>query len=289
MANFRNQPRPAIARRRGYSPNRRGKRGTKLRLRLLKLALLPVVAMLGWWAWQHLPAREPGPWFPIRYVRVEGEIENLDVQKLQETLGPSINGGYFSLEMGEIEGAVRSFPWVDRVQLARVWPDTLEIRIAEQKAVARWGEKALLNPRGERFAPAGAESFTQLPVIYGPPGMESFLLGMLKSLNEKLAQQKASVVSLDMSKRRAWVVKLDNGLELHFGRQDPLKALDRFLGLVPKLGEDGFARLKSVDLRYPNGFAVIWKPSMDSGLEMPEKSGAGYQVKDKASDMAKEN
>ena len=116
--------------------------------------------------------------------------------------------------------------------------------------------------------------------------MESYLLEILKALDEKLGKEKGTrVASLDMSKRRAWIVKLDNGLELHFGRQDPLKLLDRFLGLVPKLGDDVFAQMKRVDLRYPNGFAVVWKTEEDNS----EKSGGLLQPNGKESNLAVEN
>jgi cell division septal protein FtsQ len=50
--------------------------------------------------------------------------------------------------------------------------------------------------------------------------------------------------------------------------------LDRFLDLAPKLGDNVFARLKRVDLRYPNGFAVVWKSEAEinkdsNGAELP--------------------
>jgi cell division protein FtsQ len=255
---------------------------------LLKLAALLGLGALGWMAWERLPPRPPGPLFPIAYVRVQGGLENLDADKVREALRPVAAGGYFSLDMAEIEGAVRAFPWIDSVRVARVWPDTLDIAVTEQKAVARWGEQALLNPKGVRFAPGGIEAFARLPVIYGPPGMEASLLEMLKGLDERLAPRKVAVASLDMSKRRAWIVKLDNGLELYFGRQDPLQVLDRFLELVPKLGEDGFARLKRVDLRYPNGFAVVWKSEAETGAEIKGENGADFPLNGTASNLALE-
>lgn len=295
MANIRNQPRQrvtlqGVARRGPHAQRRRSKAGLGLGRKLLKLAGLCVLAGLGWLVWERLPKLGPGPLFPIAYVRVEGGIENLDVAKLQEALLPAINNGYFLQDLGEIEGAVRPFAWVDKVHLARVWPDTLEIGITEQKAVARWGDQALLNPRGERFAPGGIEAFAYLPVIYGPPGMEAYLLDMLHSLNAKLASKGVAVAALDISKRRAWVVKLDNGLEMYFGRQDPLKLLDRFLEWVPKLGDDAFARLKRVDLRYPNGFAVVWKSEAEIEAEGRGENGAELPLNDdgKASNLALE-
>jgi cell division protein FtsQ len=133
--------------------------------------------------------------------------------------------------------------------------------------------------------PDGVEAFTNLPVIYGPLGMESYLLDMLNTLDDRLAPTGVKVATLDMSKRRAWIVKLNNGLELHFGRQDPVKLLEWFLNLVPKLGEDVFAQLKRVDLRYPNGFALVWK----SPDEINGQDSEVLQLNDKTSKQAVEN
>jgi cell division protein FtsQ len=77
-------------------------------------------------------------------------------------------------------------------------------------------------------------------------------------------------------------------LELYFGRQDPLKLLERFLELVPKLGEDGFARLKRVDLRYPNGFAVVWKSEAEGVTEINSENSADFPLNGTASNLALE-
>jgi cell division protein FtsQ len=285
MANFSNKHSAGVTRRNAIAARQRRRNRYKLVKRVLRFAVLLSMAGLAWMAWERMPAPELAVLFPINYVRVAGEVENLDAGKLQEALQPAISGGYFYQDLGEIEGVVRSFAWVDTVRLSRIWPDTLEVDITEQQAVARWGDRALLNPRGERFTPDGIEAFAKLPVIYGPLGMESYLLEMLNTLNEKLAPQRLAVATLDMSKRRAWIVKLDNGLELHFGRQDPEKVLERFLELAPKLGDNVLTQLKRVDQRYPNGFAVVWK----SAEELNEEGGAVPPLNGNASNLAVEN
>ena len=285
MANIRNQPRASVARHYAKPPQRNGIGAASISKWLLRIAIVLALGGMTWLGWERLSAQDLTMAFPINYVRVAGEIENLDAGKLQEILQPTLSGGYFNQDLLEVERTVRSFPWIDHAKLSRIWPDTLEVDITEQKAVARWGDKALLNVRGERFMPDGVEAFTNLPVIYGPLGMESYLLDMLNTLDDRLAPTGVKVATLDMSKRRAWIVKLDNGLELHFGRQDPVKLLEWFLNLVPKLGEDVFAQLKRVDLRYPNGFALVWK----SPDEINGENSEVLQLNDKTSKQAVEN
>lgn len=275
MANFGNQSRTGLTRRTTRRDRDRVQKPS-LVLRIVKKTFPWMLALaIGGLAYGQLSALELARLFPFRYVRVQGEVANLDVVKFEESLKPAVQGGYFALNLAELEGAVRSFPWIDTVKLVRIWPDILEISVTEQAAVAKWGDRALLNAKGERFAPEGIEAFGHLPVIYGPSGMEFPLLEMLHTLNELLAGQGVRVAILDLSKRMSWVVKLDNGLEIRFGRQDPAKKLERFLGLIPKLGEGGFARLKRVDLRYPNGFAVVWKSEADIVSESKDETGSG--------------
>lgn len=289
MANPRNQPRPGVARRGSYSSSRGTRKKSKIGRRLFKLLLVLALAASAWEYWERWSsAQGSGPLFPIGFVRVEGEIENLDLPRFRQALLPVVSGGYFTLDMAEVEGVARSFAWIEGIRFARVWPDTLEIAVTEHKPVARWGDKALLNQRGERFAPESIEAFALLPVIYGPPGMESILWEKLKSLNDRLEPRGVSVTALDLSKRRAWIVKLSNGLVLHFGRQDPVSLLERFLEWVPKLGGDGFSRLKRVDLRYANGFAVVWKTAEESAAEREGENGAGPQDTGTASNLAVE-
>jgi cell division protein FtsQ len=202
---------------------------------------------------------------PIRYVRVEGEIHNLDPAAFTKALLPLTQAGYFLADMHDIEETAKSFPWVDRVQVARLWPDTLLLTLVEQKPVARTRDGGLINDRGTRFSPEKIRSHVDLPVLDGPPGQEKLLLTTLYSLNGKLKHKGMRVDVLKLTGRRAWSARLSSGLEIEFGKQDPVFALERLLVLLPRLGEARIAALQKVDLRYPNGFAVTFRqqPSTD--------------------------
>lgn len=212
--------------------------------------------------------------FPVQYVRVEGDIENLDEARFVRTLSSGVSGGYFSLDIAQVEHLARSFSWVERAQVERLWPDTVVIRIIEHKPVARWGSDELLNYRGERFTQASPAQFSGLPAIDAPAGTEREMLAVLAGLNQRLGGRGLKVAALALSKRHAWVLTLDNGLQLYVGRQDPLVAADRFLELIPKLGEERARRLARLDLRYPSGFSIVWKADEGAVAEPPQAAGA---------------
>jgi len=80
-----------------------------------------------------------------------------------------------------------------------------------------------------------------------------------------LESKSLSVAYLELSSRYAWIIKLNSGLEMRFGRQDPPKLLNHFLEIIAKIGDDGLRRLQRVDLRYHSGFAVVWNSEPMTG------------------------
>ena len=63
-----------------------------------------------------------------------------------------------------------------------------------------------------------------------------------------------------VNERRSWRIKLVNGMEMQLGRKAPLENMQRFLKTMDLLGEQAINAIASVDTRYPNGFAITWKP-----------------------------
>jgi cell division protein FtsQ len=230
------------------------------------LGALGVLALLGAAAlsvdWHELRNA-----FPVEYFRVEGDILNLEPESLEQALLPEVRGGFLLTDLAAIEAAARQEAWVDRVETRRIWPDTLVIRVEEQIPAARWGGDSLLNGRGERFTPRRVQGFDDLPRLSGPDGQERTVLAMLRALDLKLKPRRLHVEALSLSNRRAWTAEVSGGTELVFGHQDPLVAMNRLLALLPKIGEDRLPAMRRLDLRYPNGFAVVWKPPVNAESE----------------------
>jgi len=238
--------------------------GGRVRSFLLDVALLIVIAGGGYALFTDaLPGQ---PWSRIDFVRVNGEADNLNMLRLQQALEPELEKGFFALSLDKLEQTVRGFAWVDKVSVARMWPGTVILTITEHKAVARWGDNALLSDRGSRFAPEEHTGFASaLPRIIAPEGTEHLTLDVLRQLNAILEAKSLSVAYMELSPRNAWIIKLNNGLEMYFGRQNPTRILHHFLEIIAKIGDDGLRRLQRVDLRYHSGFAVVWNSERMAG------------------------
>jgi len=168
---------------------------------------------------------------------------------------------------------LEAVPWVRSVEVRREWPNRLEARVEEHVALARWGEKDLVNTFGEVFA---APSSARLPALAGPPGTSREVASRYAGFRDRLAPLGLDLTHVTLSGRYAWQLKMDTpasrGLTVELGREqlkDPLDArLARFVEAWPKTLGRLDRRLDYVDLRYPNGFALR-APDLVDKLERP--------------------
>lgn len=197
---------------------------------------------------------------PIRYVKIEGAFQYTSRDRLKQALTPQLRAGYYQADMEAINQALKKLPLVDKVDVKRVWPDAIHIRITEHKPVVRWGDNALLNAQGEVLVPDSIEEFKNLPLITGPNGQEKKLLEIMRGIYIVLTDKSLQLAEFHVNERRAWKIKLASGLEMQLGRKAPLEDMQRFLKTMDLLGEERISWIASVDMRYPNGYAITWKP-----------------------------
>jgi cell division protein FtsQ len=199
----------------------------------------------------------------IRQVRVEGTFDGLEPEIFAAAVRPGLQGSFFLLDLDALERRAREVPWVGQVEVRRVWPDTVVFSIEELEPIAQWGDQQLISANGEVFdRPDSSYDFLKMPWLHGPRGRENELLAMRQQLDERLSRQGLRVNRLLLSERLAWTASLSNGLQITYGNQPPLEATDRLIALLPALQRESDRPLSSVDLRYPRGFAVSFKPAL---------------------------
>lgn len=201
---------------------------------------------------------DPLQW-PVRTVQVEGQFRYLQPETVQAEVELFAASGFFAMEVSEIQLHVQQLPWVDQVSVRRVWPDRLDIDVVEQRPVARWKSQSYLNRRAEVFVPYADEDLAGLVMLDGPDGYQERMLTMYTRLQEQLQPLKLKAIVLRLDARRAWSMRLDNGLEFEIGRKQPVQRVARFVDAYPALLANGQQVPQRVDLRYSNGFAVRWQ------------------------------
>ncbi|WP_083699768.1 cell division protein FtsQ/DivIB [Acidihalobacter ferrooxydans] len=223
---------------------------------VLVLVIALLVGVQDVWRWLRAPTT-----LPIRTVSVNGELAHLTPKQVRQVVDTHLDGGFFGVNLHAIAAALDALPWVARADVRRVWPDRLVIRIKEQHPVARWNAHALLNSHGTLFRPPQYTFPQHLPNLIGPQGKEHELMSRYVAVKNLFQQIGLRVVALDENARRAFRLRLSNGIEVIIGRDWDLRRMARMVAVYRRVLASKAADIKRIDLRYPNGFAVAWKAS----------------------------
>ncbi len=235
-------------------PTRRG------RILLLTVGLLLVVGSVGTWVAALVtdPAR-----LPLHTIRITGELAHLDRARLQQLVADAIDGGFFAVDMTKLRDAAQQLAWVDTVSIRRVWPQTLVMDVTEQVPVARWGERALVNGRGEIFAPEIGELPAGLPRFEAADEHAPLLVDFYHRAGDQLDAIGLHIRALGLRGRHDWRLELDNGMTVLLSQGDAAPALKQFIAALPVMRDPQGRRPQRIDMRYENGFAVHWAPAAE--------------------------
>jgi cell division protein FtsQ len=214
------------------------------------LVALPVVAVVNGWVGADQ--------FPLRTLRVQGQLQRVDEAKLRAIVLPYARRGFFAVPLDRIQAEVGALPWVERAEVRKHWPDVLIVAISEHRPFARWGKDRLLSAQGRLFPATGIKVPRGLPQLDGPDSRVPEVVALYNQARERLANA-GGVRGVTLDKRGSWSIALTDGTEVVLGRDDPEARLERFAPLLPRLvAQHPGQRLARADLRYTNGFSLAW-------------------------------
>lgn len=228
---------------------------------LADLLLLAGAALL---AWAGALALQRLPVFPLKQLVVVTPLDQVSRAQIEHTARSALAGNFFTVNLEAAQAAFERMPWVRSASLRRLWPDGIELALEEHRAAARWtpqeGEARLVSTRGEVFMASSREA---LPSFAGPEGSAPRVLARYQEFNADLATIGRKPVAIHLSAREAWQLKLDDGVVLELGRDQPkhplASRLHRFTTHYAAVSSTAKNRLQTigvVDMRYPNGFAL---------------------------------
>jgi cell division protein FtsQ len=149
--------------------------------------------------------------------------------------------------------SLKKLPWVRGASIRREFPDRLEVQLEEYQPLAHWNNNALVDSQGEVFF---ARSDMDMPDFVGQDGTAAEVTQRYEQFSRQLAGLELQVNRLVLSPRHAWQLRLSNGMVLELGREDVQQRLARFVEAYPYSLAAIQSRVRYVDLRYSNGFAV---------------------------------
>ena len=197
---------------------------------------------------------------PIEQLKLQGRFQRVTPMEVEQVVKESVaEAGFVSVDLRALQADIEALPWVDKASVGRAWPRGLAIEIKEQVAVARWGERGLLNARGELFLEEARFIPPELPRLSGPDGAANLVGQRFLASQGSLIAGGVRLAAMSLDERGSWSINLDNGISVRLGRRDVDQRFERFIAAALRLVVQRATELQYVDMRYSNGFAIGWR------------------------------
>ncbi|MDD4886178.1 MAG: cell division protein FtsQ/DivIB [Thiomonas sp.] len=215
-------------------------------------------------------------WWDIRAVRLQGDLQRISAVTVRADALPQLQGNFLTINLAQAQRVFEQLPWVRAAVVQRLWPMELAVTLQAQQPVAFWrepgGAAQLVNAEGQPFtANLGEVQGLGLPQFSGPAGSSAQVLQMSQTLQPLLQGAHQAVAALALGSGGNWSLQTRAGLHIDMGSAPDSMAteqrLKQFLELKPQLEARYGRAIDSVDLRYPNGFAVHLQ-----GVDLPGMS-----------------
>jgi len=212
---------------------------------------------------------------PISSISIEGPFQRVSALQIEEAISTELDSGFFSANLGLIQDRITALQWIDSANVARRWPGMLKISVSEQIPAAIWGERGLLNTRGDLFVSAARHVPAELPRLSGPDGTSSIVAQRYLDMREKLIPFGLELRQVALDTRGAWEWKLSGGIDVRLGRRDVDTRTELFLAAAANIVSSREAEINYVDMRYSNGFTIGWKDGSNEPVQRADSITEG--------------
>jgi cell division protein FtsQ len=223
---------------------------------LLMVLLLFMTATAGF-AWVSMGIVASDRW-PIRWLEINGSFQRVSAEQLRASLTPLIASSFFTIDLQELRDAADRNSWVSVINVQKRWPDTVVVNVEEFVPFAHWNQGQLISSQGEAFSVPEADSLQGLPWLNGPQDQLGQVLKNWARFNDELVSAGLEIQQMTLDERGSWSMVLNNGTRVHMGRTAAWERLQRLMSGWDALLRGQAMPPRDVDLRYTNGFAVLW-------------------------------
>lgn len=193
--------------------------------------------------------------FAIEDVKVSGNDETSEIEILQ-LLGLDGTTSLVALDADAARLKITSLPWVQTVEVRKVYPKTVEVKLTERKAYAIWqhgSELSLIQKDGSVIAPLRDNKFAKLPLFVGRDAETA--AASVDDVFSKWPDIRGHVKAFVRVAGRRWDLYLDSGVIIKL----PEDNIDGALARLVKLDKDQNLLqrdIAAVDLRLDDRTAI---------------------------------
>jgi cell division protein FtsQ len=232
---------------------------------LFAAVVISCVLLAVWSVWRQLDR-------PVRAVRVEGLLTLAEQGAIRDVVSRSLDQGVLSLDVADLNRRIRELSWPRAVEVRRVWPDGLMIRVEKESVVAAWGDGGYLTSAGKIVQLAEGEiDVPELATSLSPPRRAMEVYQMLQS---RVNPAGFTIVRLEENLLGEWLMTFDGGATVALGNEAITERLERFLFAYRRALAAHEGEIAHVDVRYDSGLAVRWAelPGVGAGDDEPSRT-----------------
>lgn len=201
---------------------------------------------------------------PLASVMVEGDFHYISKMQTMELLSAELDAEFLQLDLMHLKAVLEREPWIEYASLVRRWPDQLEVKITEQKPIARWGKEGFLNQRGEIIRVTNVDMLDDLPLLQGSELDASKIMQQYQDLSQLLRARGLEVIALQCDSKKSWKLQLKGDVKVAIGRDQVMEKMHRFVTVYDQYLHEIWRDVASVDVRYTNGVAIQWLPGSEA-------------------------
>jgi cell division protein FtsQ len=248
----------------------------------LSAAMIGSFSLYGVVAGGHMPtvvqAVTARTGFAIDEIRVSGNVETSEID-IFDRVGLDGWTSLIGFDVRQARERIESLPWVENVTVRKVYPSTLEVKVAEREPFAIWQQGALLSlieADGSVIAPLSGTRHAGLPLVvgFGADKAAAGFVARVAAYPELAGRVRGYVRVSD----RRWDLRLDNGMTVKLPEAGEDAALTELVALDARHGL--FSRdVETVDMRLADRLVVKLAPDAAAAREaaLKERLGKSYR------------
>ncbi|KQO80304.1 cell division protein FtsQ [Rhizobium sp. Leaf262] len=163
--------------------------------------------------------------FAIEDVKVSGNVQTSEIDVFQ-LLGLDGATSLIALDVNAARKKLTELPWVEDVDVRKIYPKTIEVRLKEREAFGIWQhgtELSLIEKSGSVIAPLRDNKYAGLPLFVGRDA-ETGAAGFVDELADWPEIRNRVRAYVRVAGRR-WDLHLDNGIVVKLPEENVPKAL----------------------------------------------------------------
>lgn len=194
---------------------------------------------------------------PISSVEVQGVLKYQDKKAIKIIVNKYAAKGFMKTNLKALQQELLALPWIAKAVIKRKPDNALELVLEEEKVLAVFNKKSLVNQYGELITPKTLPENNGLLAVFGDSHEKA--LNVLQDVQPHFAKQNQQIKSLHLKGNRSVSVQLENGVWVSLYETNIEQQMQRFAKVLEQGLKGNLAQVASIDLRYKNGAAVAWQ------------------------------